>query len=146
VTGAVVAIALTGCGGGGTLSKSQYQERLQQSGHELTTALAALSRSNSKDEFVTGVDNVEKALKDAADDLDGITPPEDVRSANDRLVEGFRKLADDFDQVKAAADKGPDAARQKGRQVTTGAASREADQAIKEIQRRGYDVGELGRS
>jgi hypothetical protein len=61
-------------------------------------------------------------------------------------VEGFRNLAHDFDQVNAAADKGPDAARQKGRDVTTGAASREADQAIKEIQRRGYDVGQLGRS
>jgi hypothetical protein len=141
-----VVLALAGCGGGATLSKPQYEQRLQQSGRELTTALAALSRSNSKDEFVKGVDGVEKALNDVSDDLDGVKPPEDVRSANDRLVDGFRKLARDFEQVKAAADKGPDAARQKGRPVTTGAASRQADQAIKEIQRRGYDVGELGRS
>jgi hypothetical protein len=141
-----VAIALAGCGGGGTLSKSQYEQRLQKSGRDLAAALAELSRSSSKEEFVKGVDDVEKALNDVAGELGGITPPEDVRSANERLVEGFRKLADDFEQVKAAADKGPDAARQKGREVTTGPASREANQAIKEIQRRGYDVGELGRS
>jgi hypothetical protein len=146
IVGASIALAAAACGGSGPLSKSQYEQRLQKSGRELTAALAQLSRSNSQEEFKTGVDGVEKALNDVADDLDGVTPPEDVQSANDRLVEGFRKLADDFEQVKAAAEKGPDAARQKGRQVTTGAASREADQAIKEIQRRGYDVGELGRS
>jgi hypothetical protein len=143
---AAVAFAVAGCGGSGRLSKSQYEQRLQKSGRELAAALAQLSRSNSKEEFKTGVDGVEKALNDVAGELDGITPPEDVQSANDRLVEGFRNLAHDFDQVNAAADKGPDAARQKGRDVTTGAASREADQAIKEIQRRGYDVGQLGRS
>ena len=143
---ALVAVALAGCGGGGPVSKSEYEQRLQSAGRELTTALRELSRSNSKEEFKTGVDEVENALDDAADELAGITPPEDVQSANDRVVEGFRKLADDFEQVKAAADKGPDAARKKGREVTTGPASRQANQAIKEIQRRGYDVGELGRS
>jgi outer membrane murein-binding lipoprotein Lpp len=140
------AVALAGCGSSGPLSKAQYEQRLQKSGRELAAALAQLSRSNSRDEFKSGVDGVEKALNDTADNLDGITPPDDVQSANARLVDGFRKLAKDFEQVKAAADEGPDAARQKGRQVTTGAASREANQAIKEIQRRGYDVGELGRS
>jgi hypothetical protein len=139
-------LALAGCGGGSPLSKGEYEQKLQTGGRELTAALAQLSRSSSKPEFVKGVDQVEKALNDIADDLDGITPPEDVQSANDRLVDGFRKLAHDFEEVRAAADRGPDAARKKGREVTTGAASREADLAIKEIQRRGYDVGELGRS
>jgi hypothetical protein len=143
---AAVALAVAGCGGSGPLSKSQYEQKLQKSGRELTAALAQLSRSNSKEEFQSGVDGVEKTLNDVAGELDGITPPADVQGANDRLVDGFRKLADDFEQVKAAADKGPDAARQKGREVTTGPASRQANQAIKEIQRRGYDVGELGRS
>ena len=142
----LVVLLLAGCGGGGQVSKAEYEQKLQKGGRELTAALAQLSRSNSKAEFVNGVDGVERALNDVADDLDGITPPEDVQGANDRLVDGFRKLAHDFEQVKAAADRGPDAARQKGREVTTGAASREADLAIKEIQRRGYDVGELGRS
>jgi hypothetical protein len=142
----LAALALAGCGSSAPLSKADYQQHLRKDGLDLTTALAALSRSSTKDDFLKGVDGVQKALNDVADDLDGITPPDDVQSANARLVEGFRQLADDFDEVKAATDKGPDAARQKGRQVTTGPASREANQAIKEIQRRGYDVGELGRS
>jgi hypothetical protein len=138
-------LALAGCGGG-QLSKAQYEQHLQKNGRELSAALVALSRTNTKTEFIDAVDGVENALNDVADDLDGVRPPTDVQPANDRLVTAFRKLADDFGDVKAAADKGPGAARQKGRQVTSGAASREANQAIQEIKRRGYDVGELGRS
>jgi hypothetical protein len=140
----VLAVA-AGCGGGGgPLTKAEYEQKLQQAGRALTTALRELSRSNSKDEFKRGVDAVEKALNDAADELDGVTPPQDVEGANNRVVEAFRLLSHDFERVKAAAEKGPDAAREAGRQVTTGAASREANQAIKEIQRRGYEVGQLG--
>jgi cytochrome c556 len=141
---AAITLALGGCGGGGRLSKAEYEQKLQQAGKELSVSLRQLSGSTSKPQFEDGVKEVEKALNDAADDLDGITPPEDVEAANRHLVEGFRRLSDEFDEVKAAADQGPDAARQKGRELTTGAASREADQAIKEIQRRGYDVGQLG--
>jgi hypothetical protein len=143
---AAVLLALAGCGGGGQLSKKQYEQRLQKNGHELAAALGVLSRTSSKAEFLNGVEGVEKALNDVAADLDGVTPPSDVQAANDRLVAAFRKLADDFEQVKAAAEKSPAAARQKGRQVTTGPASRQANQAIEEIKRRGYDVGELGRT
>jgi hypothetical protein len=142
----VVLLALTGCGGGGQLSKAQYQQHLQKNGRELAAALAGLSGTKTKAGFVSAVDGVENALNDVAHDLDGVTPPTDVQGANERLVVAFRKLADDFGEVKAAADKGPNAARQKGRQVTSGPASREANQAVQEIKRRGYDVGELGRS
>ena len=141
-----VLLLVAGCGGGGQLSKAEYQQHLQQNGRDLAAALAVLSRTKTKAEFLDAVDGVEKALNDVADDLDGVTPPTDVQGANERLVTAFRQLADDFEQVKEAADKGPDAARQKGRQVTSGAASREANQAIEEIKRRGYDVGELGRT
>jgi hypothetical protein len=137
-------LAVTGCGGGGRLSKAEYEQKLQQGGRELATALGELSSSRSKNEFKKGVDDVEKALNDVADELDGVTPPQDVEGANQRVVDGFRQLARDFEAVKAATEKGPDAARQAGRAITTGAASRKANQAIQEIKRRGYDVGQLG--
>jgi hypothetical protein len=141
---AALVVMVAGCGGGGRLSKAEYEQKLHQSGTELSTALRQISSSRSKDEFKQGVDDVEKALNGVADELDGITPPEDVEGANQRLVEGFRQLAGEFDAVKAAAEKGPDAARQAGRAITTGAASRKANLAIQEIKRRGYDVGQLG--
>jgi hypothetical protein len=141
---AALVLALAGFGGGGRLGKAEYEQKLQQAGRELSTALRQLSSSRSKDEFKEGVNDVEKALDDVADELDGVTPPKDVEGANQRLVEGFRQLAHEFDAVKAAAEKGPDAARQAGRTITTGAASRQANQAIQEIKRRGYDAGQLG--
>jgi hypothetical protein len=141
---AALILVLAGCGGGGPLSKAAYEQKLDDAGKGLAVAVQKLAQARSKDEFKNDVSEVQQALGHAADQLDGITPPEDVEGANGRLVQGLRGLADDFDQVKAAADEGVDAARRKGQQITTGAASRKAQQAIQEIQRRGYDVGRLG--
>jgi len=138
------ALGLAGCGGGGgQLTKSEYQEKLQSGGTRLTTAVQQLTRATSKDEFERNVGEVQQALDSVADSLDGLTPPSDVAGANDRLVHGLRGLANDFGQVKAAADEGIDAATRKAREITTGAASREARQAIEELKRHGYDVGQL---
>jgi hypothetical protein len=137
------ALGLAGCGGGGQLTKSEYQEKLQSGGTRLTTAVQQLTRATSKDEFERNVGEVQHALDSVADSLDGVTPPSDVAGANDRLVHGLRGLANDFGQVKAAADEGIDAATRKAREITTGAASREARQAIEELKRHGYDVGQL---
>jgi len=138
------ALGLAGCGGGGRLTKSQYEDKLQSAGSKLTAAVQQLTRATSKDEFQQNVGDVQDALDSAADSLDGVTPPSDVAGANDRLVHGLRGLAQDFGQVKAAADEGIDTATRKAREVTTGAASREARQAIEELRRHGYDVGQLG--
>jgi len=141
---AALTLAVAGCGGGGRLTKAAYEQKLHDAGKGLAAAAQKVTRARSKDEFKDDVSEVQHALDHAADQLDGITPPEDVEGANDRLVHGFRGLSDDFDQVKDAADKGVDVARQKAQEITTGAAAREAGQAITEIQRRGYDVGQLG--
>ena len=139
-----LAALVAGCGGGGRLTKSQYEDRLQSDGTRLTAAVQQLTRATSKDEFQADVGDVQHALDSAAGSLDGVTPPSDVAGANDRLVDGLRGLAEDFGQVKAAADEGIDVATRKARQITTGAASREARQAIEELRRHGYDVGQLG--
>jgi cob(I)alamin adenosyltransferase len=138
-----VALALAGCGSGGRVSKGEYEQKLRSAGDELSAAVQQLAKARSKEQFKDDVTDVERALDDAADELDGSTPPQDVEAANDRLVDGFRRLADDFDQVKDAADESVDAATSKAQQITGGAASREAQQAVEEIKRRGYDVGKL---
>jgi outer membrane murein-binding lipoprotein Lpp len=140
----VLALVIAGCGGGGRLTKSQYEDKLQQQGGELSAAVQRLTQATTKDEFTDDVGDVQHALDSAADSLDGVTPPSDVAGANDRLVRGLRGLAQDFGRVKDAADQGIDAATLKARQITTSAASREAQQAIGELRRHGYDVGQLG--
>jgi hypothetical protein len=141
---AVLALVVAGCGGGGRLSKGEYEGKLQGAGSDLSGAVQKLTQATTKDEFEQDVGDVQEALDSAADTLDGVTPPRDVASANDRLVHGLRGLAEDFGRVKDAADQGIDAATLKARQITTSAASREAQQAIEELRRHGYDVGQLG--
>jgi hypothetical protein len=141
---AAIVLALAGCGGGGRLSKSQYEQKLHSAGNELTGAVQQLAKARSKDEFKQDVGDVQHALDSAADTLDGVTPPQDAESANSRLVHGLHGLSQDFEKVKSAADDGIDAATRKAQQITTGGASREAQQAIEELRRRGYNVGQLG--
>jgi hypothetical protein len=140
---AVLALVVAGCGGG-RLTKSQYEDKLQGAGNDLSGAVQQLTQAATKEEFKDDVGDVQKALDSAADTLDGVTPPRDVASANDRLVHGLRGLAEDFGRLKDAADQGIDAATLRARQVTTGAASRETRQAIEELRRHGYEVGRLG--
>ena len=143
-TGLVVLVAGCGGGGGARLTKAAYEQKLSDAGKGLAVAGRKLAQAQSKEEFKDDVTDVQKALDDAADRLDGITPPDDVEGANARLVQGLRGLSHDFDKVKDAADESVDDATRKAQEVSTGASSREADNAIKEIQRRGYDVGQLG--
>ena len=145
---AVLAAVLTiaGCGGGGgRLTVAGYEQKLHAAGEELSAAQGKLATARSKDEFKTDVSELQRALRAASDSLHDITPPADAEAANDRLVDAFRGLADDFDRVRDAADEGIDAAVQSARQVATGASARAAQQAISELRRRGYDVGPLGR-
>jgi iron-sulfur cluster repair protein YtfE (RIC family) len=143
----VAVLALAACGGGGgRLTAAKYEQRLRAAGNELAVAEQKLAQARSKDDFQHEVGEVQHALDTAADDLHGITPPADAVGANDRLVHGLHGLSDDFDLVKKAADQGIDVAVRAARQVAAGASAREVQQAIAELKRRGYDVGQLGRS
>jgi cytochrome c556 len=141
---AALTLALGGCGGGGRLSKADYQQKLKSAGRELSQASAKLAQARTGPEFVTGVEEVQQAMRDVADDLDGVDPPKDVASANDRLVRALRALADRFDQVKEAAKGGAKKARDAGARLAQSKASEEARQAVLYIERLGYAVGLLG--
>lgn len=139
---AVLAVVAGGCGGS-DLSKKEYEQELKGAGVELANASTALSEATTAPEYVAGVEQVQAGLRKAADDLDDLSPPEDVDAANDRLVNALRGLADEFDKVKQAAAAGPKAARAAGARLARSQPSEDARTAVLEIQRRGYDVGRL---
>jgi hypothetical protein len=143
----VAVFVLAACGGGGgPLTKARYEQKLHAAGNELAAADRKLAQARSKQDFQHDVTEVQHALDDVAGHLDGITPPADAEGANDRLVHGLHGLSDDFDGVKKAANQGIDAAVRAAQQVATGGSAREVQQAIAELKRRGYDVGQLGNS
>jgi hypothetical protein len=140
---AALAVGLGGCGGADRLSKRDYEQKLTGVGQELADASKPLAQAKTGPEFVSGVEQIQDGLRKAADDLGGLKPPKDVESANDRLVDALRGLADEFDKVKEAAKGGVKKAREAGGRLAASKPSEEARQAVLEIQRRGYDVGLL---
>jgi hypothetical protein len=136
-------LVLAGCGGGERLSKAEYTQELKAAGVELADASKTLAQATTGPQYKAGAEDVQDGLRQAADDLDGVNPPEDVDAANDRLVNAFRSLADEFDKVKEAAANGAKSARAAGGRLARSQASEDARQAVLEIQRRGYDVGLL---
>jgi hypothetical protein len=149
---AAVAIALVaaGCGGGGggsRLSKSQYEQRIQKDGQEITNVFKPLnsparSLSQLADELKVGQDK----LRQAADDLDKAKPPKDVEADNAALVKGLRKLADELDVLRRAAAKGdPKLVQTALTGLQKSHALVDARKATDDMKKKGYKLGTIGK-
>ncbi|MFN8222579.1 MAG: hypothetical protein U0R50_04935 [Gaiellales bacterium] len=122
---AVVAIAATvsGCGGGsgGQLSKDEYEAKVTSAGKELAASFESISTEaqsisgditsldDAKDAFAKLGDVVgtgETNLRDFADELESLSPPDDAKEGNQKLVDGFRKMADSFGGLRSALEDG----------------------------------------
>ena len=150
---AAAALALAaGCGGGGgeRLSKEEYQRELASARGELEDAFAGLEKalqaagagSGSLEKAAGEVENIQEELKEAADDLDGVAPPENVEEAHDELVEGMRALSEDMETFREAIEDGDTAA------IHEFAASagelesvRDLEAATDELRAEGYEFG-----
>jgi uncharacterized lipoprotein len=147
---AVIALVLlaAGCGGGGgRLSKSQYEHRIQKDGQEITTAFKPLntpptSLKQLADELKVGQDK----LRQAAGDLDGVKPPKDVEADNTALVKGLRKLADELEDLrKAAAKNDPRLVQKALAGLQKSHALVDARRATDDMKKKGYRLGAIGK-
>jgi hypothetical protein len=103
-----VALVAAGCGGGGggtPLSKAEYEQQMQTIGQDLSAALDT-SGATSAEDAVPKVEEAQTTLREAADKMDEMTPPEDIADEHDQLVEGVRAFADDLDDVISALEDG----------------------------------------
>lgn len=124
----VVALGLVagaGCGGddgADALTRDAYQAEVIAAGEQVAAQfeeIAIEARSLSTSE-ISSLDDSSAVFQDLADvvaggegelrsfaeRLDGLEPPDDARTANDELVEGFTQLADDFAELGAALEEG----------------------------------------
>lgn len=102
---AVAAVALAGCGGGGDrLTKEEYQAEVRKVGATLSGALGGVDTEGAGGlSAVEGqVEQLQSALRDAAAELEDLSPPEDVEGAHEKLVQGIRGFADDLDDLNDA--------------------------------------------
>jgi hypothetical protein len=155
VTVAALVLGLTaaGCGGGGNsgdggrLSKSEYEQRIQKDGREIQQAFAPLTKPpTSLAQLAAEIKQGQKKLRDAADDLEGLTPPEEVAADNNALVAGLRKVADLLEPLrKGAAKKDVSLVQKAVSDLQRSTALKDAQNATKDMKKKGYKIGTLGR-
>ena len=96
------------------------------------------------DELADRVEAAQDELRAAADDLDGVEPPEDVAKENERLVAGMRAYADQLDAVREAAEDG-DAEKLDELSSALGRSEpvEEMAEAAEQMKFKGYDLGPI---
>lgn len=138
-------LVVAGCGSSArTVSKAEYQAELQKLGKDLTDAGSELGKAIDIATFNRNVDNLQDHLRDAAHELDGLRPPETVRAVNERFADSLHDFADELEPVKEARRQSIIKARDALARVARSSAVKEGRQAIRELRRKGYDVGEFG--
>lgn len=153
--------AAAGCGGdrgGSALSKEEYQAEVVAAGEqiasqfeEIATEAQSLSTADigSLDDaselfgdLAAVVATGEDELRGFADKLAALEPPDDAPAANDKLVDGFTQLADDFGALGTALEDGEiSEITQLGEQlesITSSEAGETIQSAIDELEASGY--------
>jgi chromosome segregation ATPase len=146
-------VVLAGCGGdggGGALSKEDYQKELTAATTQVEKAFTDLGAafdnvSNEKgslEDAAGEVGKIQDELNAAADDLDGVEPPENISQANDDLVEGLRQLSEDLEEMKTALEEGDAGALSKiGAGFENLESAKLLEKATNALEKEGYKLG-----
>jgi hypothetical protein len=102
---AVVACAVTGCGGGGSsrLSKGAYEAKLSSLSQGLAASVRNVAAFDPTDLAAAPafLDHAAATLDGVARSLDGVRPPQDAEVLNARLVEGSSTAAKELRSLGA---------------------------------------------
>jgi hypothetical protein len=148
---ALVVLAAAGCGdsggGGGTpLTKAQYEEQLNSIGTTIDSSFEELTQTfqgdtPSFDAAADKIAEIQDQLRQQADELDDVTPPEDVQAEHDKMVEGLRGFADDLDEFREAVEsKSVDAMQKFAQTFTNSESAKKIQEAGDSLQKKGYDL------
>lgn len=145
---AAAVFVFVGCGSSGSsgdrLSHSEYEAKLQAISGDLKDAMSGASLNSAKtpEDVAKRVDDLRERLANAADKIDGLSPPEDVATWNDTLAEALHQFEDALTKLEdAVKQRSVEGARAATQQVQSAAGS--ARTAISALQARGYDVGDF---
>jgi lysozyme family protein len=144
---ALAALLLAACGGSSRLSKSQYEQHLQNDGKAVATTIRVLTGAQSSTDLagvVKKIDAAATAVKTAADDLDSLKPPSDAEADNGAIVTGLRAIETGLAKLKTALSSNPIAAAAIGRSLQQAPAVKAAEKAAADLKSKGYKVGVLG--
>lgn len=92
----LAALALTGCGG---TDHADYERDLAEVGDVVEEALEAVPQDDSEPTGPEQVVALSRQLRDAADQLADLDPPDDAARAQRRLERGLRGVAEAFEEL-----------------------------------------------
>lgn len=142
---ALAAILLVPRGGGGALSKPEYEKKVRAVYTDVQDAFRKTNVS-SANLLAARVAEAQSELRHAADELDHGKPPGAIAKQNDKLVAGMLAYADDLDELRAAAQRGDSAGVARfNESIPQNVAVREIADAAEEMTREGYDLGPISR-
>ena len=141
-------LVVAGCGSSGTsgqLSRSAYEHELQSIGADVNAAISGASPRTSRNprDIADQLESLRKRLDRAADDVDDLSPPDDAQNANDQLARALDDFDDGFASLEDAIRK-TDAAGARDATKDLQEAATSAQVAVKALEAKGYDLGELG--
>jgi len=138
------AILLAGCGSQPKpVTKAQYEQKLQLLGADLVRAGSQIGQHLDISSFNEDISNFQDHLKSASKELKSVKPPADAQGPNEQLAGAFHDLADALEPVKDARRESlPKAAKAFGT-ARLGPAARQGRAAVRQLRRRGYDVGQM---
>lgn len=139
---------VAGCGGGSSrLSKQQFESHLKRDALLASRATTVASTANGQTSAVYAqrIAHAQAEMHTAAADLDSISPPKDAEADTRVLVAALRFLDKQLGALgRAAASGNTAAARAVTDAVGRSKELRAVDAAVKDLQRKGYDVGLFG--
>jgi hypothetical protein len=140
-------LLLAACGGSSRMSKSQYEQHLQNDGKAVADTIRTLTGAQTSTDLgaiVKKVDSASAAVKQAADDLDSLKPPADAEADNTALVTGLRAIESGLAKLKKALATNPLQAAAIGRDLQQAPEVKAAEKAAADLKKKGYKVGVLG--
>ena len=138
-----VAIGAAACSGGG---HDEYQQKLttigNQANRESAVVVGAIFGSKGDlSKLAPQFDHAGDAIGGYADQLDSLTPPDDAKDANQKLVEGFHAAETAFHQMADTARSGDqDKLRTQADGLSKGEFAKELEAAGQELKKAGYSL------
>ncbi len=135
---------LAGCGGSSRLSKQDYEQHLKRDATLIAKAATNASTAdfNSPGQYARPDALAQKDKRRAATDLDAIKPPADATEDTKKIVAGVRYLAKALARLHHAATTSSFAeAQQVSSDIAASPEVKGVSTAIKDLERKGYDVG-----
>ncbi len=141
----IAVVALVGCGGSSSpkpLAEADYVSQMEKLGTELSSSINKIgSAGNSTAKIEAALGTAQTELRAAADKMEAMTPPSDIKDQQAKLVKGVRELADGLDTIKTKIKNGDISAILS---ITTLPGIKDISDASGAIIKAGYKIGGAG--